>query len=152
MEDPLLWAVICIGLALLLFVLEVFVPSGGVLGFLSGVALVVAIFLLFRVDQTLGLIGAIVSLIAIPFFTPIGRMLTLSGGHGVAVTGRQPVADKPVVGAVGRTVTDLHPVGTCLFEGKRIECLADRHYIDREKPVRVVAVDGMQVRVREAES
>ena len=83
----LLFAVMCFGLAAILAVVEIFLPSGGVIGFGAAVAAVAGIILLFMVNTTFGLVGAIVSIAAIPVImlvgirfwadTPIGRVLTL---------------------------------------------------------------------------
>jgi membrane-bound ClpP family serine protease len=54
----------------------------------------------------------------------------------------------PPVGTTGVAMTDLRPVGTCRFGDGRYECLADRGMIESGSEVEVVAVDGMQVKVR----
>lgn len=169
-----LWAVILLGVAMLLFVLEVFVPSGGLIGLGAAVSLILGIICLFGVSTTYGLIGATVALLALPFAlafsikiwpnTPVGRALMLKdpGGRGAADEGEgegegegetraklKPVLG-PAVGDTGVTLTEMRPVGTCLINGKREECLAVGGAIDMGAAVRVVAVDGMHVKVREA--
>jgi membrane-bound ClpP family serine protease len=54
---------------------------------------------------------------------------------------RMPVAElEQFVGRVGRTLTPLRPVGTCEFEGRRVECLAEYGMIERN-----VRVEGVRL-------
>lgn len=159
----LVWAIALIGLALMLFLIEVFVPSGGLLGVASAISAVVGVVLLFWENQVLGLVGAIVCLIALPFLlgfalkmwpnTPIGRVLMLSAPPSRAAPGEADAPTKAglpnvTVGQRGRSVSELRPVGTCVFDGKREECLAAGGVIEPDTSVEVVAVDGRQIKVR----
>ena len=163
MEDTyLLWAIISMGLALILFLLELFIPSGGLLGVGAFVAAVVGVVLLFVEDATYGLVGALVCVIAIPLgviwamrvwpHTPIGRMLTLGNpteneaGGGNASAGTDKAS---LVGRTGEALSDLRPIGTCRIDGKRVECLAQGGVIEAGAKVRVTSADGMQIKVRE---
>lgn len=163
MDDPILWAIVCFSIAIVLFIIELFVPSGGLLGMLSGVALIAGIVLLFQVNKTIGLIGALVTVLLTPVVialllrvwpdTPIARMLTLQSPGQDTDDEDEPVPtagqrDRRLIGATGTAITDLHPVGTCLIEGRRTECLADGPMIQRGAKVKVVAADGMQIKVR----
>ena len=164
MNEPVLWAVICFGIAVVLLLLELFIPSGGLLGLGAGAAMVVGIVLLFKVDHMVGLIGAVVTVILLPIVmglmlkvwpeTPIARMLMLhSPGQRDDGDEDEPVPsaaerDRHLVGAVGVALTDLHPVGTCQINGQRTECLAEGGIIRRGAQIKVVAADGMQIKVR----
>lgn len=164
--DLVLWAVILIGMAAALFIAEMFVPSGGILGACSLLCLIGGVVMLFWIDDTIGLIGAVVSLIAIPFAflgalwawpsTPIGRALTLGGAEDQEESPYDG-QDRPMnhthrgeipVGTVGKALTELRPVGTCLLNGKRQECLSESGVIEPGVQVKVVSSDGMQVKVR----
>jgi hypothetical protein len=82
--NPLLWIALLLLVGLAMMVLEVFVPSGGVLGFLSVVAMIAAIVTAF-VEQgaTLGMAVLATTFVAVPaalgmafrWFpqTPLGR-------------------------------------------------------------------------------
>jgi membrane-bound ClpP family serine protease len=162
----LIWAVVLIGMAIAFFIAEVFVPSGGVLGASSLLCLIGGIVMLFRIDTTFGLIGAIVSVLAIPvafFFalwiwpsTPIGRALTLGPSDDKeesAYDGEAPFKDPThtpsiPIGTVGKTLTELRPVGTCLFDGKRQECLSEAGMIAKGIEVKVITADGIEIKVR----
>ena len=55
---------------------------------------------------------------------------------------------KEMLGAVGLVVTPLRPVGTCDFSGKRVECVAEGGYINKDKKVKVIDVESTQLTVR----
>lgn len=156
-----MWAIILLGVAVVLFFLEILVPSGGVIGILSATSLVAGIVMLFRIDTTLGLVSAIISLVAVPFLfgfalklwpnTPIAKMLLLQGSSGDQPTDIDPATVKPkdgLIGVLGEAATDLRPVGMCLIHGRRHECLAENGLIKRGSQIRVVSVDGMGTKVR----
>ncbi len=172
-SEHVIWAVVLLGMAVALFLAELFVPSGGIIGVLSALCLIGGIVMLFWIDTTVGLIGSIVTLIALPFAfaaalwiwpnTPIGRALML-GDPDETDTGKDPLNGQPdpalstshhaqavSVGVEGKALTELRPVGICLLEGKRCECLSIGGIIDPGTPVRVVAADGMQIKVKPIE-
>lgn len=164
--EHIVWAVVFIGMAVALFLAELFVPSGGIIGIASAACLIAGVVFLFWFDTTLGLVGAIVSVIALPFAfagalwiwpnTPIGRALILGGNEdpeesdldGQAVPGIAKHEAAFALGTEGETLTELRPVGTCLFDGKRQECLSASGVIASGMRVIVVSADGMQVKVQ----
>lgn len=161
MGDPfVIWAVVLLSAALILFILELFIPSMGIISAIAATSLVAGIVLLFKVNTTAGLVGALITVIGAPFVlglvmkiwpdTPIGRLLTLSNEQQrlTSDSRHETPADGPKIGAGGTAITDLRPVGTCIIDGQRTECLADTGMIRANTPVRVVAVDGMHIKVR----
>ncbi|RMH11721.1 MAG: hypothetical protein D6698_16045 [Gammaproteobacteria bacterium] len=172
-SEHVIWAVVLLGMAVALFLAELFVPSGGIIGVLSALCLIGGIVMLFWIDTTVGLIGSIVTLIALPFAfaaalwiwpnTLIGRALmlgesdatetendTLNGQSSSALRTSQHV-QAVAVGVEGKALTELRPVGICLLDGKRYECLSIAGIIDPGTPVKVVAADGMQIKVKPLE-
>lgn len=166
------WAIALICVAVVLFLAELFIPSGGLIGFAAAGTLVAGIVLLFKVDTTLGLISAtvVVALAPIVFAfvmriwpnTPIARRLILHAPRSQAGADDEQDADDEelaplrvvdagnaaLVNREGEVITDLRPAGTVLIDGNRVECLAESGMIRAGQRVRVVAVDGMQVKVR----
>ena len=53
-----------------------------------------------------------------------------------------------LLGETGHVLTPLRPVGTCEFDGCRIECAAEGQYVQAGQTVRVIRVEGMQPTVR----
>jgi len=156
----ILWAIVLLGVAVVLFLIEVVVPSGGIIGFCSAVSMIAGIVMLFRFNTTLGLVGAILSMGAVPFLfafalrlwpnTPIARLLLLK--NPVRKEKAQAMGSGgslgQLEGAHGEALTDLHPVGTCRINSQRYECLAEAGIIRSGSPVCVVSVDGNQIKVR----
>jgi membrane-bound serine protease (ClpP class) len=61
-------------------------------------------------------------------------------------------AEKPeLLGQSGMTLTALRPAGTCVFNGKRVDVVADGVFIEKGTAVKVVAVEGLRVVVRAVE-
>lgn len=161
------WAILLIAIALVLFFVEFLVPSGGILAICAFVSLAVGVFFLYKVNTTIGLVGAIVSVASLPFLlafgikmlpnTPFYRRMILKteqrpglGEFGIAgATGKERVKD--LIGATGQALTDLRPVGCCMLNGERQDCIAATGTIKAGAKVRVVAADGMQIRVKEEE-
>ena len=62
------------------------------------------------------------------------------------------IADGPelikLLGQVGEVLTPLRPVGTCRFDGRRVECVAETGYVQKGATVKVIRVEGTQLTVR----
>lgn len=156
-----LYAIILIAVAVFLLILELFVPSGGLIGFFGTLALVGGIVCLFWVDMTVGLVAMVIVLLAAPFAigfslkifpkTPIGRRLVHGDRQPAKATNYDPAlenAESELVGKTGHAINELRPVGTCRIDGKRIECLAQTGLIEPGQKVEVVSVQGIEVKVR----
>ncbi len=163
MDPFIIWAFILFTVALVLFFIELLVPSGGIIGVLAGAALITGLICMFQFNTTSGLFALIASLIALPFLvglaikfwpnTPIARLLALETRQPRHMSPKESdqseMADvEKLMGATGQAITDLRPVGTCMINGRRTECLADGGMIQTGSPVRVVAASGMQIKVR----
>jgi len=168
-DTHLIWAIVLIAVAAILFFVEMNIPSGGLLSVLSLFSLAAGVFLLFKVDTNVGLIGAILSMLSIPFaialaikimpHTPMGRLMVLKskkrkgvelamGEQGIA-GGRGREARKALIGVEGTAVTDLRPIGTCVIQGERQDCMAVQGSVKAGATIRVVSAEGMQVKVQE---
>lgn len=162
--DPLvIWTMVFAAAAIGLFIIEIFLPSGGVIGAMSAVALVGAVVCLFLIDPTYGAIGLAVAAVLTPLAlglalkifpnTPIGRRLTLreaqQADDAVRYSSDPGEDNRDLIGKRGEVVSDLRPVGVVDFgEGRRIDCLGDRGVIESGTTVEVVSVAGIEVRVR----
>lgn len=166
MEPLVTWTLVLIVAAIVLFVIEVLVPSGGIVGALSLCCLTGAIVCLFFIEPTYGWIGIVVAIFVIPAAialgmkvfpsTPIGRRLILHDAQKADDAIRyssDPREDtRDLLGQRGEVVSDLRPVGTVDFgEGRRVECLGDRGVIEAGATVEVVSVAGIEVKVRPVE-
>ncbi len=128
-------------IGLLLLVLEVFIPSHGLLTVGALVCLGFAVAGTFARDTTAGIIGVAACAITIPtvFFLGIKYIRYLPMGHRLAppnpAAGQTGPAFDPTdyqayMGKVGRAVTALRPAGICEFAGRRVQCVAEAGIID----------------------
>lgn len=58
--------------------------------------------------------------------------------------------EKPeLLNRVGRTHTKLRPSGTAVIQKSRVDVVSEGGFIEKDRPIKVVAVEGMRVVVRE---
>jgi membrane-bound serine protease (ClpP class) len=142
-----------------LIVAEVFVPSYGLLGTVALVCLAGGIAIFFHYSALAGCVGLVVAVVMVPMLlafaykvfprTRFGRQATLAPvirEPGEAIDDRDTLAE--LLGQVGRVVTPLRPVGTCDFDGTRMECVSESGYVSKGQMVRVIHIDGTQLTVR----
>ena len=169
----LIWGVVLFGIALLLLLLELFVPSGGLISVVAGVSLVGSVAAFFTHDPVWGFTAAgvyvllsplvIVTLLRFWTHSRVGRKLVLGGqeedyeADPEAAAARSEEARRrrvselaALVGARCVAETSLRPVGTVRVEGRRIDALAESGIIDAGSPVEVVAAHDNQLKVRPA--
>jgi membrane-bound serine protease (ClpP class) len=152
----------------LLFAEIAFIPGFGIAG-IAGFACMLASMLLTRlpevhlwsVDQVsaivgqfalsmiIGIVGSVILLRALPKVGAF-RDLILAGstaaseGYVSAPTDH----DMDLLGKEGVTVTELHPVGVGLFEGRRLDIIAEGEFIKEQTAVKVISARGARVVVR----
>jgi membrane-bound serine protease (ClpP class) len=160
------WALILIGLGLMLLIAEVFVPSGGILFILSIIAMIVGVTMVFFAPESQGggLMGGIITLaclfVVIPLLVAGGMYVwpkTKMGKHFVlqAPDEEAPAAAVPeqedlshLKGQVGKAIAPLRPSGTVLIQGRRIDSKTEGMFVDAGQVVKVIEVRAGQVIVR----
>jgi membrane-bound serine protease (ClpP class) len=158
--DPFTWAVILLLLGCALVVLEVFIPSGGILGMLSGLAILGSIIFAFRRDTTAGLSFMLVALVAVPVLLTIAFRVWPYTPIGKAFLGELPSEDemKPIdprrelVGRLGVAKSKMLPSGSILIDGHWLDAVSQGDAIEPGEPVVVVEVRANRVVVRRADS
>ncbi|MBN1347136.1 MAG: hypothetical protein JXQ73_30875 [Phycisphaerae bacterium] len=150
-----------IGIAVL--VLEIFIPSHGILG-VTGVGFWIAgIVYAFRFNGTVGYAAILLSVVLLPtgialavkywYYLPVGRRMAPPNPQLTeADYGFHTDELDALVGKTGRSVTPLRPVGSCDFDGKRIQCVTDWGSIEKGAKVEALKVRGRDVVVREVKS
>jgi len=162
MDSLWLWFLFLLGASALFFVLEILIPSAGILGTLSLLALGGAIITLFAINTTYGLIGVVAALFLVPAafalalklfpHTPIGKRLILNPPPDLnepvhyTSTGEDNYDD--LLHAEGTVISTLRPVGMVQFGPRKVECLAEPGPVEPGTQVKVVAVRGFEVKVR----
>jgi membrane-bound ClpP family serine protease len=163
MEPLLLWGLVLLAGALLLTIVEIFVPSGGLISLLAAAVAVAGIVCLWRYEASWGVSGLLGSLILLPTVFFGGLSLWTNTDAGRRAMGlpseeerearrmkdlESKKAREAVIGKEGVVLTELRPVGTIELEGKRVDALAEVGFIPAGTRVRVTGVDTTEVRVR----
>src|SRR4030042_1093709 len=142
----LTYIVILLVAGVLLAFLETFIPSGGILSVLAGVALVAAVVLGFGQSGTVGSIVLIAELVCVPIFvvvglkmlprTFVGRKMMLEGPSKdfAESRGKAGVRDEDygsLVGKTGVVVGPLRPSGMGEIEERRYSVAAQGEGIEQ---------------------
>ena len=159
----LFWGLGLLAAALLLVVIEVFVPSGGLIAFISAGSAIAGVFCLFKVSPTWGLIGILCVVILGPLTfsfalrvwpsTPMGRKMMgeqtpeqIEAARQAELKERERLAS--LIDAEGVVLTDLRPVGVVQIGGERFDALAESAFIRAGTKVKVTVVASNQIKVR----
>src|SRR5699024_5931310 len=151
-------AVITLVLGILLIILEFFVP-GGILGILGAGAIVTSLFLAGYDLQHMTLSIAIAIIVAIVTAIILFKWIGMERGIFRKIILRdRTMSDlgyvssdvrSELVGQEGITLTPLRPAGTAFINEERIDVVSDGGFIQRDKKIVVLEVDGWRVIVRE---
>jgi len=165
MDTVLLIGIGLLGLALLLMVLEAFVPSGGVLGVGAVIAAITGIVFMFRHDPVWGAIGLLGTVVLGPMVfvysvkmlpnTPFGRTMVGDSGEDIARKREEKMRKQRELRAMllnreGKALTDMRPSGVIEINGERHDAIARGGVVDRGQTIRVVKIDGLTIEVRAA--
>jgi membrane-bound ClpP family serine protease len=159
-------AIILLAVGIVLVLLEVFIPSGGILAVLATAAIIAAIYLGFREGTNTGFVFLVVVVVAVPAMTilglkvfprtPIGRKVILEPEVETSTQrGRAGVDDEDfsrLMGKSGRTATPLRPSGIVEIDNERYSAVAEGEMIDKGVEVEVVRVEGNSVVVDQKEA
>jgi membrane-bound serine protease (ClpP class) len=144
-----------LGAGLLFVVLEVFFPSGGLLGIGSGICLILGGYFCFREQgvKTLLAYGVTVAVLApvtiLSAFsilpkTPFGRAIILAGPD-LADRRATERGLEGLVGQRGKTLTPLRPSGIAILADRRVDVVTRGAHLDSGEPIQVVKVEGNRV-------
>lgn len=151
-------AIVLFLIGLILLVIELFVP-GGVIGFLGLGTLVWSLFLAAKHSSfiTASLAIAIVSAVIVGLWLSRVSKKKMVLFEKIVLTDEQRNEEGYVshevrmdlVGKRGVAITVLRPAGTALIDGERVDVVTEGEYIERQRPIEVIHVDGLKVVVRE---
>lgn len=161
--SPVVWVAALFLVGIGVIVLEVFVPSGGVLGFVSVAAIIAAIataFLELGVGAGTAMIA--LSVVVVPVIlglafrwfpeTPLGRRVLPAPPEPADVVPDAPRRRRArdLVGQRGRTTSDLLPWGTVEVGSESLDGVSEGGPIDAGSEIIVMAAQGAAVVVRPA--
>ncbi len=162
--SPIIWPALLMLVGLGLVMVEIFVPSGGILGFLSFTSIVASIILAFvESGPKLGIVFLVVACVAVPLVlsmafhylphTPFGRRIlpTVPTAEEVLPDSEAHRRLRELVGHAGRTKSKMLPSGAVVVDGQTIDAVSEGVPIESGQLVRVIAVRGSMVVVRPVE-
>ncbi len=149
--DPWLLEITFYVAGLVLIFLELFIPSGGVLGIAAVICLVYSLHSLFDRGYR-GVGSAAIGLTVVYLFFVIRfwmkRMRLMTNLGSTVATGSDVERAKSLIGHIGVTISPLRPSGIARIEGERFDVVVSGSFIDANMEVTVVEVSGNRIVVR----
>lgn len=156
--SPLFWAAILLIVGLSLVMAEIFVPSGGIIGFLSFTSIVASIVLAFaKGGGTAGVIFLTIACLAVPMAlaaafrflpdTPMGKRLlpSIPTTEEVMPDSEQRRWLQQLVGKVGRAKSKMLPSGAVTVDGQTVDAMSQGIPIEPGQAVKIIEVRGAMV-------
>lgn len=151
-------AVILLVLGIILIILEFFVP-GGILGLIGAAAIIGSLFLAGYDLAHMSLSIAIAFIVAIVAGVILYKWIGMERGIFKKLILRERTTSelgyvsnvdrKDLIGKTGVTVTPLRPAGTILLDDERLDVVSEGRFIEKDKEVQIIHVEGMKIVVRE---
>jgi len=158
---PMTWPLVLMVAGCALAIMEVFIPSGGVLGFLAAVAVLFSIGLAFmQSGPAAGFTFSLVAVIALPAclimafkylpYTPLGKKFL-----GMPPEDEDVLPDyggrEELVGKIGVAKSKMLPSGAIVVDNRTYDAVSQGMPISAGDPIKVVEVYGNRIVVRPAE-
>jgi membrane-bound serine protease (ClpP class) len=158
----IVWAILLLVVGCVLVVLEVFIPSGGIISILAAVSFLASIFIAFQpgptTGTTQGLIFIATTLFAVPTLVALAFKYWPRTPMGKAFLGELPTdaevlpedPRRALVGRVGIARTKMLPSGAVEIDGQMIDAVSQGQAIEPGAYVVVSEVRANRVVVRPA--
>jgi membrane-bound serine protease (ClpP class) len=156
--DPLAWSILLMIAGCALVALEVFIPSGGIIGALAGICFVGSILIAFQDSAATGLVFTTVAVVAVPTVLALAFTYWPRTRMGKSFLGELPREDellpedarRSLVGRVGVARTKMLPSGAVEIDGQMIDAVTQGQAIEPGTYVTVLEVRANRVVVRPA--
>ena len=157
--SPWVWTVVFLFSGILFAILELFLPSGGILAFFSFAAFCAGVVFAFHQSMEFGLAFLGFLLVGLPVLvwqlfaiwphTPIGRRMLLEPENDPALA-PDPEKDslQNLIGQMGIAKSRMMPSGIVLLDGIKYDALSEGEPIDPEAKVVVVQASKLNIIVR----
>lgn len=162
--DLILWSIALLLLGLSMLLLEVFVPSGGVLSFLAVASIIASIVVAFMDGFPSGVIMLGVVTLCVPVLTWSAVRLWPHTPIGKLILARRPAHPDDVlpeteayrglrvlIGKRGRAISKMLPGGLVMIAGHKYDAISNGMAIDPDQVVQVIDVRTNRIVVRPAE-
>jgi membrane-bound serine protease (ClpP class) len=156
--DPIFWAALLLLVGLTLVMAEIFIPTGGILGFLSFSAIIAAVVLAFYHGKpSTGILFLLIACVGVPVTiaagfrflpeTPMGKRLlpSIPTTEEVMPDDEERRHLRGLVGKTGRAKSKMLPSGAVEVDGRIVDAMTQGQAVDPGEPVRVVEVRGTMV-------
>jgi membrane-bound ClpP family serine protease len=141
----------------IVLIAEFVLPSAGILTFIAASLIGYSLYIVFTDISTFaGMMFVLADLFVLPAAvfagfkimasSPVTLKTALSRDAGYT---SQSESLAGWLDKTGEAITDLRPAGTAKIEGKRVDVVSRGEYINKGSLIRVTAVDGNRVVVRE---
>jgi membrane-bound ClpP family serine protease len=158
MSGDLVWPILCLAIGVVLLIAEVFIPSGGMIGFLAIGLLAISLWLAFT-NTAHGWKFVLAEAVLLPLALMLAMYLWPRSPFARYLLLRPPAREEyepeplahplhHLIGQYGRSLTPLRPSGVVDFEGRRIDGMAEEGLIPTGTLVKAVGVQGAQLVVR----
>lgn len=139
--------------AMVVFVIDLLVPSGGILLAITGILCVASVVFAFRHSPTMGMWMLLVSLGLIPLMlfllisiwpkTPFGRKMTIRPGPAGEFVWSDAASTDPksLIGSVGIAETEFIPRGSVKIGERSFEAISEGGMIEAGQQVTVTRLD-----------
>ena len=150
---------LCLMLGAALMIVEVFLPGFGLPG-VSGIVLIgagtVIIWLKAGALTALATLMVVIAVLAV-LISYMMRRATEGGAHArIFLREKEELRSgedmQVLLGKQGRTTSVLRPAGIGDFDGVRLNVVTEGSFIERDRPIEIVNVDGARIVVRERQS
>lgn len=143
----------------LVIIAEIIIPSGGILSLIAAGLFGYSLYTVFsEISTGIGMAFVAADVVMIPVLVVVGlKMLArspvtlreqLSSKSGV--TSQAPGMDK-YLDMEGRALTSLHPAGTAMVEGKRLDVVTRGEFVDKGSKIIVIEVAANRIVVKQKE-
>lgn len=151
-------AIILLILGIILIVVEFFV-AGGIIGLLGVGSIIGSLFMagydFTHMSMSVAIAFVVAIVAAVILFKSIGmerglfRHIVLRDRTTTELGYVSSVNREELIGAEGVTVTPLRPAGTAVFDDERLDIVSEGSFIELDKRVKIVKVEGMRIVVQE---
>ena len=157
--EPTVIVILLFAAGLVVLVAEIFIPSYGLLCLVGLTLLAAAIYRAYALTEAAGHMAVAATVVSLPTLawiavktfhrTPWGRKIAPPNPTARAEEfAPQHEALKLHVGQTGRSITPLRPVGTCMINGERVNCVAETGMIEDGIEIEAIGVRGRELEVR----
>lgn len=154
------WAYLLLAIGLFVVVLELFLPSGGILGIFAGALIVSSIVIGFMDGIQSGALILLITVIALPALlgamvkiwphTPLGKLILLKDlkPEDVLPNRRRRERSASLEGQLGVAKTKMLPSGIIVINGEKYDAISEGFAIEIGDPIKVTSVRENRIYVQ----